>query len=264
MTLPAPPAEHTRVEREICVGDLIERLVAHPLYGQVQNEETLRTFMRSHVFCVWDFQSLLKSLQRSLTCVELPWVPTADPESRRLVNEIVLDEESDATSDGRHLSHFELYLEAMAWAGADRNPITNLLDSLQRGLSLESALASTDLPPGVGRFVRSTFRFIDSGSVHQIAAAFTYGREDVIPEMFSKLVENLSDESPEIWSPFRYYLERHIEHDGDRHGPLSRMLVARLCGDDPRLWSEAEAAAREAIEERLVLWDEISERKESW
>ena len=41
-------------------------------------------------------------------------------------------------------------------------------------------------------------------------------------------------------SVFLCYLARHIEHDGDRHGPMARSLVRRLCGSDGRLWAEAE------------------------
>ena len=84
---------------EINTTELVDRLISHSLYAELRDEESLRIFMRSHVFCVWDFQSLLKALQRLVTCVEVPWLPTADPEARRLVNEIVLDEESDEGQD---------------------------------------------------------------------------------------------------------------------------------------------------------------------
>jgi len=84
-------------QARINVADLVEAVRTHPLYEHVSDEHSLRLLMRTHVFAVWDFQSLLKSLQRSLTCVEVPWLPTADAEARRFVNEIVLEEESDAT-----------------------------------------------------------------------------------------------------------------------------------------------------------------------
>ena len=105
--------------RDINTTELLERLISHPLYDELRDEESLRIFMRSHVFCVWDFQCLLKALQRKVTCVDVPWLPTADPEARRMVNEIVLDEESDEAPGGGHLSHFELYLQAMEDCGAD-------------------------------------------------------------------------------------------------------------------------------------------------
>jgi hypothetical protein len=100
---------------------------------------------------VWDFQCLLKALQREVTCVDVVWRPTPDPAARRLVNEIVLDEESDAAPDwlgGGHLSHFELYLAAMDRAGADAGPIRGLLADLEAGLDVDRALAARELPRG--------------------------------------------------------------------------------------------------------------------
>jgi hypothetical protein len=240
------------------VDDLVDTLVSHPLYQQVRGERELRHFMQSHVFCVWDFQSLLKALQRHLTCVEIPWLPTADGEARRLINEIVLDEESDLMPDGGYLSHFELYLQAMDQCGADRERILQLIHLLRGGLDPQEALESAGLPPGVVEFVSTTLRIARSGETHRIAAAFTYGREDVIPAMFQEMVRSLAQQDARRWTLFLHYLNRHIEHDGERHGPLSRALVQRLCGQDDRLWTEAEETARASIEARLRLWDCIS------
>lgn len=83
------------------------------MYERLQTLPDLRCFMEHHVFAVWDFMSLLKVLQRELTCTAVPWVPTANAPARRLVNEIVLEEESDLDSEGRPTSHFELYVRAM-------------------------------------------------------------------------------------------------------------------------------------------------------
>jgi hypothetical protein len=243
---------------DVRIDDLVEALVSHPLYQQVRGERELRHFMQSHVFCVWDFQSLLKALQRHLTCVEVPWLPTADGEARRLINEIVLDEESDLMPDGGYLSHFELYLQAMDQCRAEKEGILRLMRLLRAGRDPGDALASSDLPPGVAEFVTNTLRVARSGEVHRIAAAFTYGREDVIPAMFQEMVRSLARDDAARWSLFLHYLNRHIEHDGERHGPLSRALVQRLCGQDNRLWAEAEETARASIEARLRLWDCIS------
>lgn len=242
----------------IDLGEFRERLLRHPLYAAINGPGRLRRFMESHVFAVWDFQSLLKAMQQRLTCTTVPWLPTPDPEARRLVNEIVLDEESDALPDGGAASHFELYLDAMRQAGADTGPIDRLLAALGAGVPLPRALASCGGPPEAIEFVRRSFAVIESGSTAGIVAAFTYGREDVIPDMFRRVVVRLAAEDPASWGRFRYYLERHIDHDDDHHAPACRRILARLCGRDARLWEEASRTARDCIAARLVLWDGIA------
>ncbi len=233
------------------IAPLRARLAAHPLYARMRTAEHVRMFMEAHVFAVWDFMSLLKALQGRLTCVAVPWRPTAWPESRRFINEIVLGEESDVF-EGRTVSHFELYLEAMREAGADTSGIALLLDGLGSGkVDLDGA------PEAARRFVASTFALIEAGETHALAAAFTFGREDVIPEMFRGLVRDLNAELGGRFGKFQWYLERHIEVDGEDHGPLALRMVAELCGEDERRWDEAAEAAETALTARIALWDGI-------
>ena len=239
----------------IQLGDLRQKLLTHPIYKLVDSPERLRRFMEHHVFAVWDFQSLLVALQQKLTCTTLPWIPTPDREARRLVNEIVLDEESDELPDGTHASHFELYLDAMRQAGADTGPIESLLTLLAVGIPLDRALDEARVPAAAAAFVRSSFAIIASGPAHRIVAAFTYGREDVIPEMFRPLVASLAVHDPHSWERLRFYLERHIEADDEKHGPMCRRIVASLCGDDAGKWADASATARGSLEARIDLWD---------
>ncbi|MDR2282321.1 MAG: DUF3050 domain-containing protein, partial [Sphingobacterium sp.] len=90
-----------------------EQLLTHPLYSKIKDIADLRLFTETHVYAVWDFMSLLKSLQRRLTCVRVPWIASDYPNTRYLINEIVLAEESDEYIDGSRLSHYEMYLDAM-------------------------------------------------------------------------------------------------------------------------------------------------------
>jgi hypothetical protein len=220
------------------------------MYSHVLKLEHVRIFMESHVFAVWDFMSLLKTLQRSLTCVDLPWVPSRHAACRRFINSIVLGEESDEY-EGRPMSHFEIYLEAMERAGANTEAIRRVLIHAPHGVDLDGA------PIAARRFVETTFRVIREGSLASQAAAFTYGRESAIPCMFQSLVRDLNSEMGGDLNQFIWYLNRHIEVDSEDHGPLAYGMVAELCGDDPALWDECSQAAEDAIRARLLLWDGI-------
>jgi hypothetical protein len=233
---------------EARIAPLRARLTTHPLYAAIRTEDQLRRFMQTHVFAVWDFMSLLKALQNKLTCTAVPWVPSAFPESRRFINEIVLGEESDQF-EGRAISHFELYLEAMAEAGADTSAI-------HATLAASDPLTTEGIPAAARAFITTTFDIIHQDNTAAMAAAFTFGREDVIPDIFRELVRDLNQRGSNL-GKFVWYLERHIEVDGEDHGPLSLRMVADLCGDDPALWEQAAATAEAAIEARLTLWDGI-------
>jgi len=232
-------------------------LLRHPLYAAIDSPSALKIFMEHHIFCVWDFMSLVKALQRRLTCVDVPWTPRGDRASRRFVNEIVLAEESDDDGDGGFVSHFELYLDAMRQARAGTDCIDAFLASLGRHESVDEAFESSQAPPAAGAFVRSTFRILASGSLPAVAAAFTLGREDVIPDMFRALVVRLDEGAPGRFGLMRRYLDRHVDLDEASHAPMARQLLVSVCGDDAARWREAESAAKVAIEARIRLWDDV-------
>ncbi|MGI4733726.1 MAG: DUF3050 domain-containing protein [Janthinobacterium lividum] len=234
-----------------------QRMVDHSLYRNIQSLDELRTFMEYHVFAVWDFMSLLKALQRDLTCTTLPWVPTGNPATRRLINDIVLEEETDLDPEGQPTSHFELYLRAMQECGADTAPVQRLLAALAQGESVPAALAAAQAPAAVQEFVNHTFAVIAGGQSHAVAAAFTFGREDVIPDMFRNLVADLGQRFPGQLSTFIYYLNRHIELDEDHHAPLAHQMVRDLCGTDPQRWQQAADVAAQGMAARVRLWDGI-------
>lgn len=232
-------------------------LLQHPVYQELQEMEDLRLFMQHHVYAVWDFMSLVKALQRELTCVDTPWLPSPEPELRRLINDIVLGEESDEAPDGSYLSHYELYLLAMQDAGADTQAIETLLEAIRAGKEVRTAIAEASLPKTVSDFLDYTFSLIEEGAPHRIAAAFTFGREDLIPDMFRAIVKDLHKDEPQKLDTFVYYLDRHIELDEDEHGPMALKMIQALCGEDADKWAEATAAAQQALELRKALWDGI-------
>lgn len=246
------------LDADPALADRRARLYAHPLYAAITDDHALRRFMRAHVFAVWDFQSLLAALRRDLTGVAVPWRPTPDREARRLINEIALDEESAPHPEGGYASHFELYLDAMRRAGADCHPIDALLARVEAGEPVREALRAADYPPGVAAFVDTTFAIIEDSPLHARVAAFACGREDIIPRMFQALVARLAAADPARWGLFRHYLDEHIHHDEERHGPMARALLARVCADDPKRIAEARAVALRALDARLALWDALA------
>jgi hypothetical protein len=228
------------------------------LYDRLDSLPALRLFMEQHVFAVWDFMSLLKALQRELTCVAVPWLPSPAPRLARLVNEIVLGEESDLGGDGVAICHFDLYLKAMREAGADTTAIDAFIHCLKTGGNVETALAKAKVSAAAAAFVRKTFAIIGGGKLHEIAAAFTYGREDLIPSLFAGIVARVDESSKGRLGVFRYYLQRHIELDGDEHGALGREMVDILCEGNEQRQLDALATAADALVARIALWDSIA------
>jgi Protein of unknown function (DUF3050) len=246
---------HPGIERlEKAVDAARTRVVTHPLYASLNTHAAIVTFMEHHVFAVWDFMSLLKSLQRSLTCVQLPWVPTDLPASRRLINDITLVEESDELGGG-FISHFELYVKGMAEAGADTTVIDGFIQLLREGRPVRAALTEVAVPDPSVEFVRTTWSFIESAPVHCQAAAFAFGREDLIPDMFTQVIA--VKEQGNALGTFVDYLARHIEVDGEQHTPMAMQMLADLCGDDDAKWEECADTVNAALDARVRLWDGI-------
>ncbi len=234
-----------------------DQLVEHPIHAAIDSPDALRTFMEHHIFAVWDFMTLLKSLQASLTCVETPWIPTPDRQARRLINEIVLAEESDEDGAGGFSSHFEVYVDAMRQAGADTGPIDGFLEAIRGGEPIDAALESSGAPRAAREFVQATWGFVESGSVAAIASAFTLGREELIPDLFRGIVARLHDREPGKLDIFRRYLDRHVHLDEDEHGPMALRMLDSICGRDRTRWRDARFAATVALEARLNLWDGV-------
>ena len=232
-------------------------LLAHPVYSQIQDLQGLQRFSETHVFAVWDFMSLLKSLQIGLTSVTLPWVPVGNADTRYLINEIVLGEESDVDEAGNRISHFELYLKAMQQMGASTNVIETIIAQINAGTKVQDAIEAAQLPKEVKDFLQFTFDISFNAPLHVKAAVFTFGREDLIPSMFMKILDKIYADAPDKVSIFKYYIERHIEVDGDHHSHLALDMVNRLCGTDASKWEQATAASIKALKLRIGLWNAI-------
>jgi hypothetical protein len=232
----------------------------HPLYAAVTSLDDLRLFMEHHVYSVWDFMSLLKTLQHQIAPTTTPWKPRGSPEVRFFINQIVVGEECDdglPRADGTptHASHFELYCDAMREVRADPEGAIRFADvAADRGY--EAALALGVAPPAARAFMSSTFGFVGTGKPHVVAAAFALGREHIIPGMFRALLAKMritNEQAP----AFHFYLQRHIHLDEDFHAPLALRMVNELVGGDGAKLAEAEAAAVAAVEARIAFWDGV-------
>ena len=237
-----------------------ELLLHHSLYNKVKSVEDLHCFLENHIYAVWDFMSLLKALQSKLTCTTTPWFATTNPQTRYLINEIVVAEESDLTIDGQRSSHYEMYIEAMKACGANTAGIEHFLSEVNSLKNIFVAIKKSNLHPNIKAFLDFTFRVIEEGKSHEIAAAFTFGREDLIPSMFTAILKNFQTNFPDTdLSKLIYYFERHIELDADDHGPMAMKMITELCGTDAQKWSDVEEVSKMALEKRIGLWDAIED-----
>ena len=232
------------------------KLEEHRLYYSIQSFDDLKIFMENHVFAVWDFMSILKSLQSQLTCTSVPWIPSEKGTPARLVNEIVLEEETDIDQYGQYVSHFEMYCNAMVQVGADTGPIDEFLFNLINN-PLPVALQKSRIPNPALEFVKSTFNSLDKAPAHVTAAIFTFGREQVIPDMFRSIISKMNRELKGKLKSFLYYIDRHISVDEDEHTPAALKMVKEICGNDEKKWQEATEAAQKTMSCRIRFWDGI-------
>lgn len=247
---------NTRIEQiQRAIEPLKQQIINHKVYSAIKNADDLKIFMSYHVYAVWDFMSLLKTLQNNLTCTTVPWFPKGLADTRYLINEIVIGEESDIDHQGVRKSHFELYLEAMEQCGADTTQIQKFIDVLKDTNNFNLAYEASGTPIEASSFVDYTFYIISSNKEWLQAAIFTFGREDLIPNMFVSIVNDIHESFSTDISIFKYYLERHIEIDGEHHSHLAMQMMVNLCGENIDMWKEVELATIESLQKRINLWD---------
>ena len=239
------------------IEPLRQQIINHEVYSAINDIDDLKVFMQYHVFAVWDFMSLLKALQNNLTCTTIPWFPKGSADTRHLINEIVVGEESDVDLNGERKSHFELYLDAMKQCEADTSSIELFTSILKTTNDFDSAFSKANVPKQAIDFVNFTFQIIQTNKSFLQSAIFTFGREDLIPSMFHSIVKKIDKNFPGKISTFNYYLERHIEVDGNHHSHLALQMTSNLCENNEQYWDEAETVIIQSLQKRIDLWDGV-------
>lgn len=243
------------------------QVLQHPIYEQLDTVAGIRRFMESHVFAVWDNMLLLKTLQQRLTCVVSPWCPPEDAIAARLINEIILDEESEEVRPGQYMSHLEFYIAAMEEIGAETQAIRLLIRQLQKGDTLETAIALSSkclghsISPVVQSFVLQTWKCCQ-GETPGIIASFLLAREAIVSPLFSIMLHQIKcleqvDAIPCVL--LQGYCDRHLSVDEERHIPMGLELLDRVCGNDKQAWKQAEMSAISSLGARKQLWDALSD-----
>lgn len=240
-------------------------LYSHEIYDNVKNERDIAIFMESHVWAVFDFMTLLKRLQREFTNVGSIWTPRCSSDIARFIGEICISEESDELPEylirelnQNHISHYELYKMAMKEVGANYSNIEEFVRLLNEGSATVDDLYRLAPSEAVANFVFNNIEISNFGSKLEVASTFFFGREEPIPQMFIKIRD--SSPNSENLKYFNYYLERHIEVDGDDHGPKAMKVLDYLINCNKENMDNAIEYGIEAVMARIALWDDVNNR----
>ena len=256
---PAGPTENMESldNNKKVIEELKQLLVSHKLFSGPLNADQVRQFMESHIFSVWGFMSLLKGLQSGITVNDIPWMPNQNTKNglTNFINEIVLCEESDDIDDIGYISHFEIYLLAMDKMNANASQINLLTERLKSEEYDKKFIDELSIYDEVKDFIKFDLDIALSGNLPKIVGSFTLGREKVIPNMFSYIVKCI--EYKNSTKNLLTYLKRHINIDGDRHGPLSIKLLDTICNTD-EAYKLAYNSGITSLQLRLKVWDRIA------
>jgi hypothetical protein len=229
-------------------------LINHPLYNSIKTEEDVRIYMFNQVWCVWDFMTLVKSIQLNIVPSNILWMPPKYPELGAYIYEVLLTEETDKGYNSEtNSSHFQTYLKAMYESKVDTSSVAAFIKLLENGFDFGTATEKCGIHDEAKEFISTTFEFAKS-ELHISTAVFCLSREGVIPDIFMNLLANVSLSNN--FKIFNWYLNRHIYLDSQSHGPLSIKLFKTIV-DTPKKQDEALHASLKALKARNKFFDYI-------
>ena len=235
-------------------SSLYERLSSHKIYDSLDSENAIKVFMQHHIYSVWDFMNLLKFLQQQFTCTSVPWRPYKSAKLSRLINEIVLEEESDCI-DNQETSHFMYYYKAIETCGFNTDHISKFIIDLNSVESYQALISQPYIPKSSKRFMNATFDCINNGVI-SVAAAFAFARESLVPSLFEPIIFQLAKTNNPKYDQFISYLKRHVELDGEQHSHLAFDMLSEIV-ETEQDWQDVEKSAKQSLESRIAFWDGI-------
>lgn len=222
-------------------------LINHPLYNSIKTESDIKMYMFNQVWCVWDFMTLVKSIQIQIIPPNILWTPPKFPELGAYIYEVLLTEETDKGYNSEtNSSHFQTFLKAMKESSVDTSSVDKFIELLENGNQFEIAIDSCGIHKEAKEFITTTYEFAKS-DLHISIAVFCLSREGVIPDMFMNLLANVSLSNN--YKIFNWYLNRHIYLDSQSHGPLSIKLFKTIV-DTKQKQEEALQASLKALKAR--------------
>ena len=144
----------------------------------------------------------------------------------------------------------------MKEAGASTTSIDNFLTQLKISDVFTALKSSKAHQPAID-FVTNTFKVLESAPPHIAATMFTLGREEIIPDMFRKIVGKINKSSNGKLKSLIYYLDRHIGLDEDEHTPAALKMIKELCNNDESKWEQTVECGKSVMQSRITFWDGI-------
>ena len=155
-----------------------------------------------------------------------------------------------------------MYRMAMSEVGADTRAIDELVGHASRSSTVPEDVAQwMQLPDDLRGFLNLHLRLVREDEFPAISAAFYYGREAILPDLFQQVLAQpwFQQSTAPL---FGTYCQRHIELDGDSHGDLARQIFQWATQDDPQKEAMGLEAAVQTLQARLSMLDGVLIRME--